>query len=136
MEINVRNWYGYNICFVKHEGTWYAVLTDICDALHLPIYTTLQYVSENNIRELSLPSSQSTQVINERGVYQVILSKNLPNAEPLIVDWACDLYEQLRIEKRMQPYNVMFMTEPEIQRCINKRLRYIFGTLQTVKNKE
>ncbi len=33
--IRVENWCGYDIRFVEHEGSWYAVLKDICDALKL-----------------------------------------------------------------------------------------------------
>lgn len=33
--IRVENWCGYDIRFVEHDGSWYAVLKDICDALGL-----------------------------------------------------------------------------------------------------
>lgn len=33
--IRVENWCGYDIRFVEHDGAWYAVLKDICDALRL-----------------------------------------------------------------------------------------------------
>lgn len=136
MEVIVKKWFDYDIRFVKYCGQWWAVLQDVCDALNLHIFTTLRHIDANNIRELSIPSSQSTQVINERGVYHAILSIDYPNLHPFIDDFACDLYEQLRIEMRMQPYDVMFMIQPEIKRCIDNRLRYIFGPIQTVENKE
>lgn len=33
--IRTENWCGHDIRFVEHEGNWYAVLKDICDALKL-----------------------------------------------------------------------------------------------------
>lgn len=33
--VRIENWCGYNIRFVEHDGSWYAVLKDICDALKL-----------------------------------------------------------------------------------------------------
>lgn len=30
--IKVENWCDYDIRFVEHEGSWYAVIKDICDA--------------------------------------------------------------------------------------------------------
>ena len=33
--MRIENWCGYNIRFVEIDGHWYAILKDICDALHL-----------------------------------------------------------------------------------------------------
>ena len=35
METRVEEWCGYKIRFVIHNGEWWAVLKDICDALDL-----------------------------------------------------------------------------------------------------
>ena len=33
--MRIENWCGYDIRFVEIDGHWYAILKDICDALHL-----------------------------------------------------------------------------------------------------
>lgn len=33
--MRTENWMGYEIRFVEKDGEWWAILKDICDALHL-----------------------------------------------------------------------------------------------------
>ena len=33
--MRIENWCGHDIRFVEIDGHWYAILKDICDALHL-----------------------------------------------------------------------------------------------------
>ena len=33
--MRIENWCGYDIRFIELDGEWYAILKDICDALHL-----------------------------------------------------------------------------------------------------
>jgi prophage antirepressor-like protein len=128
IDLKTQNWCGYNIRFVKYCGTWYAVLKDICDALDLNTYNIAYRIDANNIRKLSIPSckreaiAQPMLVVNERGIYQVLLFKDRRPEVRELIDWMCDMLERMRTAIGLRPYEVMRMTEPEIRRRIDEQL--------------
>lgn len=126
IDIKTQNWCGYNVRFVKYRGTWYAVLKDICDALDLNTYNIAYRIDANNIRKLSIPSreaiAQPMLVVNERGLYQVLLFKDRRPEVRKLIDWMCDMLEHMRMAIGLQPYEATRMTEPEIQRRIDEHL--------------
>lgn len=126
IDIKTQNWCGYNVRFVKYRGTWYAVLKDICDALDLNTYNIAYRIDANNIRKLSIPSreaiAQPMLVVNERGVYQVLLFKDRRPEVRELIDWMCDMLECMRTAVGLQPYEAIRMTEPEIQLAIDEQL--------------
>lgn len=128
IDLKTQNWCGHNVRFVKYCGTWYAVLKDICDALDLNTYNIAYRIDANNIRKLSIPSykreaiAQPMLVVNERGVYQVLLFKDRRPEVRELIDWMCDMLERMRTAIGLRPYEVMRMTEPEIRRRIDEQL--------------
>lgn len=40
--IKIENWCGYDIRFIEQDGEWWAILKDICDALHLHTFKVAQ----------------------------------------------------------------------------------------------
>lgn len=126
IEIKVENWCGHNVRFVKYCGTWYAVLKDICDALDLNTYNVAYRIDTNNIRKLSIPSreaiAQPMLVVNERGLYQVLLFKDRRPEVRELIDWMCDMLERMRTTVGLRPYEAIRMTEPEIRRRIDEQL--------------
>lgn len=64
--IRVENWCGYDIRFVEHEGSWYAVLKDICDALDLRTDKVKLRIDALHIRKLPV-----TQLDNRPVSYDV-----------------------------------------------------------------
>lgn len=52
--IRVENWCGYDIRFVEHDGAWYAVLKDICDALKLRTNNTKMRINEVHLVRLGI----------------------------------------------------------------------------------
>lgn len=139
IDIKTQNWYGYNIRFVEYCGTWYAVLKDICDALNLHTDNISYCIDANDIRKLSIPSfkreaiAQPMLVVNERGVYQVLLSKDRRPEVRELINWMCDLFEQMRTAIGLQPYEAMRMTEPEIRRRIDEHVGDTLRRLRTIK---
>lgn len=126
IDLKTQNWCGYNVRFVKYCGTWYAVLKDICDALDLNTYNIAYRIDANNIRKLSIPSreaiAQPMLVVNERGLYQVLLFKDRRPEVRELIDWMCNMLERMRTTVGLRPYEVMRMTEPEIQLAIDEQL--------------
>nr|DAQ77744.1 MAG TPA: antirepressor [Caudoviricetes sp.] len=140
METKTQNWCGYDIRFVEYCGTWYAVLKDICDALDLHTFKIAQRINASDLRRLPIPSSnipngynrlqgenitRSMLVINEHGVYQALFRSRRLEARQF-TDWVCDMLENMRGAMGLQPYEVMSMTEPEIQRNIDEQLGEAF----------
>lgn len=145
MEIKTQNWCGYDIRFVEYCGTWYAVLKDICDALDLHTFKIAQRINASDLRRLPIPSSnipngynrlqgenitRSMLVINEHGVYQALFRSRRLEARQF-TDWVCDMLKNMRGAMGLQPYEVMSMTEPEIQRNIDEQLGEAFYDPET-----
>lgn len=140
MEIKVQNWCGYDIRFVEYCGTWYAVLKDICDALNLHTFKIAQRINASDLRRLPIPSSdipngynrlqgenitRSMLVINEYGIYQALFRSRRLEARQF-TDWVCEMLEHMRTAVGLRPYEVMRMTEPEIQRDIDEQFGEAF----------
>lgn len=140
MEIRTQNWYGYDIRFVEYCGTWYAVLKDICDALDLHTFKIAQRINASDLRRLPIPSSdipngynrlqgenitRSMLVINEHGIYQALFRSRRLEARQF-TDWVCEMLEHMRTAVGLRPYEVMRMTEPEIQRDIDEQFGEAF----------
>ena len=145
MEIKTQNWCGYNIRFVEYCGTWYAVLKDICDALDLHTFKIAQRINANDLRRLPIPSSnipngynrlqgenitRSMLVINEHGIYQALFRSRRLEARQF-TNWVCNMLENMRAAVGLQPYEIMQMTEPEIQRDIDEQLGEAFYDYET-----
>lgn len=128
IEIKVQNWCGYNVRFVKYCGTWYAVLKDICDALNLHTYNISYSINANDLRRIPVPSSkreaiaQPMLIVDERGLYQVLLFKDKRPEARQFTGWVCNMLEHMRTAIGLQPYEAMHMTEPKIQYDIDERL--------------
>jgi prophage antirepressor-like protein len=126
--IKVQNWCGCNVRFVKYCGTWYAVLKDICDALNLHTYNISYVINANDLRRIPVPSSkreaiaQPMLVVNERGLYQVLLFKDRRPEARQFTDWVCGLLEHMRTAVGLQPYEALRMTEPKIRYDIDEQL--------------
>mgnify|MGYP001325610475 CR=1 FL=1 len=145
MHIEIQHWCGYDIRFVEYCGTWYAVLKDICDALDLHTFKIAQRIDANNIRKLPIPSSnipngynrsqgenitRQMLVINEHGIYQALFRSRRLEARQF-TNWVCDMLEDMRAAVGLQPYEVMQITEPEIQRDIDEQLGEAFYDYET-----
>lgn len=146
MDIKVQNWYGYDIRFVKYCGTWYAVAKDIVDALQLKdTYYLVRNINPRDIRRVSISQDifhphnsgakysdgrghQLTRpmlVINEHGIYQALFRSRRLEARQF-TDWVCEMLEHMRTAVGLRPYEVMRMTEPEIQRDIDEQFGEAF----------
>lgn len=145
MHIEIQHWCGYDIRFVEYCGTWYAVLKDICDALDLHTFKIAQRIDASDMRKLPIPSSNIPNgydrsqgenitrqmiVINEHGIYQALFRSRRLEARQF-TNWVCDMLEDMRAAVGLQPYEVMQMTEPEIQRDIDEQLGEAFYDYET-----
>ena len=138
-DTRVENWRGYDIRFVEIEGEWWAILKDICDALALRSNDVAQRLDPNMLERVSVEVSDPVSngirsrgdnktrqmlAVNEIGIYEALFASRKLEARKFRM-WAGDVMRKLRKSVGLEGYEVMRMTEPEIQEEID----YILDTL-------
>ena len=137
--MRTENWNGYNIRFVEKDGEWWAILKDICDALELrtdsvtqrldqDMMTKVQVESNHNsngVRSKGDNKTRSMVVVNELGIYEALFTSRRPEAK-LFRRWSASILQKLRNRVGLEGYEVMRMTEPEVQEDINHILDALF----------
>ena len=121
------------IRFVEINGEWYAILKDICDALNLRtkdisqrlhpdmLERVLVEVSEdgsNDVRSRGENKTRWMLAVNELGIYEALFASRKLEARKFRM-WAGTVMQKLRKNVGLEGYEVMRMTEPEIQKEID-----------------
>ena len=146
-EMRTENWCSYNIRFVEIKGEWWAILKDICDALGLRTKDVSQRlhpdmlervsvkVSEDGSNDLrSRGENQTRQMlaVNELGIYEALFASRRLEARKFRM-WAGTVMKKLRSNVGLEGYEVMRMTEPEIQEEIDHILDTLYWDETTGK---
>ena len=131
--IRIENWCGNDIRFVEINCEWYAILKDICDALNLRtkdisqrlhpdmLERVLVEVSEdgsNDVRSRGENKTRWMLAVNELGIYEALFASRKLEARKFRM-WAGTVMQKLRKNVGLEGYEVMRMTEPEIQEEID-----------------
>lgn len=146
MNVKYERWCGHDIRFVEHEDEWWAILKDLCDALKLrtndvaqrldpKMMTRVQITFDTGstgIRSRGHNMSRAMIVVNELGIYEALFASKRPEAKQLR-RWTATILQRLRKHVGLQGYEVMRMTETEIQEEINRFLDDIFYDEETKK---
>lgn len=127
--MRVENWNGYDIRFVEVKGEWYAILKDICDALDLRVKHVSQRLdpdmmervlidtSEDGLNDLRSRGENKTRwmlAVNEFGIYEALFTSRRLEARKFR-RWSATVMQKLRSYVGLEGYEVMRMTEPDIQ---------------------
>lgn len=132
--MKVENWCGYDIRFIEIDGEWWAILKDICDALNLRTNDVAQRLDPvemiekvrvteadpvlNGVTFSSRPNgvrkTHDMLAINELGIYEALFASRRLEARKFR-RWAGTVMQKLRRNVGLEGYEVMRMTEPEIQ---------------------
>lgn len=148
--MKIENWCGYDIRFVEKEGEWYAVLKDICDALDLRTDKVASRLNPNMIMRVPIemervdprshhhPSKVVVKhkvtmhmlAINEFGIYEALFASRRLEARKFRL-WTVEVLQKLRKQVGLQGYEVMKMTDPEIQSDIDFILDTLFYDPET-----
>ena len=137
--IRTESWCSYDIRFVDINGEWYAILKDICDALGLrtakiaerlePNMLERVLVETSNVPSKDLrPGENKTRwmlVVNEPGIYEALFTSRKLEARKFRI-WTSTVLQKLRKSVGLEGYEVMRMTEPEIQEEIDHILETLF----------
>lgn len=143
--MRVENWCGYDIRFVEINGEWYAILKDICDALNLKTFKVSQRLDPDMIervpivvdRESNRPSKYRSEnhdilskdivkststvymlAVNELGIYEALFASRKLEARKFR-RWSATVLQKLRSKVGLEQYEVMRMTDPDIQEDID-----------------
>lgn len=147
MNMRTENWCGYDIRFVEIKGEWWAILKDICDALGLRTKDVSQRlhpdmlkrvaveVSEDDSNDLRSPGDNKTRwmlAVNELGIYEALFASRRLEARKFRM-WAGTVMQKLRSSVGLKGYEVMRMTEPEVQEDIDHILDSLYWDEATGK---
>lgn len=142
--IRVESWCGYDIRFVEVNGEWYAILKDICDALGLKTFKVSQRLSPDMLIRVrvdvcDIPSrdarsrarkTQDMLAVNEIGIYEALFASRKLEARKFRL-WSATVLQKLRSQIGLEQYEVMRMTEPDIQDEIDHMLDNLFYDEET-----
>ena len=151
--MRVENWCGYDIRFVEVNGEWYAILKDICDALGLRTDGIAQRLDSSMLERVAVdsvsrrPTSYKNQTtvqmgsenvvrtpwmlaVNEIGIYEALFASRRLEARKFRM-WAATVLQKLRMRVGLEGYEVMKMTDPEIQENIDHILDNLFYDEET-----
>ena len=123
--MRVENWCGHSIRFVEVNGEWYAILKDICDALNLRSKDVSQRLDPNMMERVIIEDGSNDinsrgaksfwmLAVNEIGIYEALFASRRLEARKFR-RWSAEVMQKLRSKVGLQGYEVMRMTESDIQ---------------------
>lgn len=127
--MRTESWCGHDIRFVEVNGEWWAILKDICDALNLRSKDVSQRLDPSMMERVRVESSDDglnvlrskgenkfrwMLAINEIGIYEALFASRRLEARKFR-RWSAGVMQKLRSKVGLQQYEVMRMTEPDIQ---------------------
>lgn len=137
--MRVEHWCGHAIRFVEVNGEWYAILKDICDALNLKTFDVSRRLDpdflvrvrvdacdmgSNGVRSRAR-KTQDMLAVNEFGIYEALFASRRLEARKFR-RWSASVMQKLRVRVGLEGYEVMRMTEPEVQEDIDYILDALF----------
>ena len=136
--MKIENWCGYNIRFIEQDGEWWAILKDICDALKLKtwhvserldpdmlIKVNVSDLGSNEVRSRGQNKTRQMLAVNEIGIYEALYASKRLEARKFR-RWSAEVMKKLRTNVGLEGYEVMKMTEPDIQEKIDNVLDTLF----------
>ena len=137
---------GHDIRFVEVNGEWYAILKDICDALDLRTDKVASRLDPDMLERVRVDvcdhlsrevrsrarKTQDMLAVNEIGIYEALFASRRLEARKFR-RWSATVLQKLRNQVGLEQYEVMRMTEPEIQEDIDHILDTLFYDEETGK---
>ena len=124
--MKIENWNGHTIRFVKKDGEWWAVATDIAEALgHRDARTAIRILKDKYkgvYKVRTLGGIQVVTVLNEKGIYRLIMRSNKPEAEEF-QDFVYETIKELRGAAGYKGFEVFALLDKEHQKEAMRKLR-------------
>ena len=153
----VENWCGHDIRFIEQNGEWWAILKDICDALNLrtdkvssrldpdmlirvPVEIATNIPSRYSVKDGN-PSKVDKNfnefsktvwmlAVNEVGIYEALYASRRLEARKFR-RWSAAVMQKLRKNVGLEGYEVMRMTDKDIQDQIDDILDTLYYDEET-----
>lgn len=144
--MKIENWNGHSIRFTEKAGEWWAVAKDVAEALgyrdaekasrYLPqkYKDTLKECTpqcdtlkrgttseKNNVSKSRARDTQDMIIINEPGLYRLIMRSNKPEAEAF-QDWVYAVLKHLREAADLKGFEVFRLLDKEHQKAAMDKL--------------
>lgn len=143
--MKIEKWNDYNIRFVEHNGEWWAVLKDICDALELKTWKVSQRLEKDLLSKYTLNTKggqQEMTIINEFGIYDTVFQSRKKEAKEFR-HWVYEMLKELRQATGLEGFEVFRMLDKEhqnqamkkLQDNLRKPVRVDFIKANTISNK-
>ena len=134
--IKTENWCGHDIRFIEQNGEWWAILKDICDALDLRTDGVAQRLDSDMITRVKIDTISTGEnsrgaktfwmlAVNEIGIYEALFASKRLEARKLR-RWTAGVLQRLRAYVGLQGYEVMRMTDKDVQDDIDHLLDTLF----------
>lgn len=145
--IRVENWCGHNIRFIEMNGEWWAILKDICDALNLRtdkvaerldpemllrVKVKVSDIPLKGVRSRGDNETRWMLAVNEFGIYEALFTSRKLEARKFRC-WSASVMQKLRKRVGLEGYEVMHMTDKDIQDDIDHILDTLFWDEETGK---
>ena len=145
--MRTENWCGHDIRFVEINGEWYAILKDICDALRLRSKDVSQRLDSDMMERVCVDTSEGGSngirsrgenktrwmlAVNELGIYEALFASRRLEARKFR-RWSATVLQKLRNQVGLEQYEVMKMTDADIQEDIDHILDTLFYDEETGK---
>lgn len=119
-------WNGYPIRFVIKDGEWWAVAKDITDALgFMQAKDATRKMPEKYKGVYKVPTLGGVQemiVLNEKGLYRLIMRSHKPEAEDF-QDWVYEMLKALRQSVGLEGFQIFRMLDKDHQKEAMAKLK-------------
>lgn len=137
--MRTENWNSYEIRFVEYNGEWWAILKDICDALGLRTDKVANRLDPDMLERVRIDVSdhpsrgvtsrarktQDMLAVNELGIYEALFASKRLEARKFR-RWSATVMRRLRTKVGLEGYEVMRMTDKDIQDDIDHILDTLY----------
>ena len=144
--MRTESWCGYDIRFVEVNGEWMAILKDICDALDLRTDKVASRLDPDMLERVRVDvcdhlsrevrsrarKTQDMLAVNEIGIYEALFASRRLEARKFR-RWSATVLQKLRSQVGLEQYEVMRMTDADIQEDIDHILDTLFYDEETGK---
>ena len=145
--MRTESWCGHDIRFIEVDGEWWAILKDICDALDLKTFKVSQRldpemmtrvkvemsdIPSKDVRSQGENETRWMLAVNEIGIYEALFASRRLEARKFR-RWSATVLQKLRNQVGLEQYEVMRMTDADIQEDIDHILDTLFYDEETGK---
>lgn len=126
--MKIEIWCGHEIHFYEIDGSWWASLQDICNALDLNADVMIQHLRKDFVRMGKTgtdPLAISYPWVNELGIYDLLFESSKADARKFRL-WTGTVMQKLRRSVGLDGYEVLKMMEPKVQDEIDRILDTLY----------